>query len=164
MPRLALALVVTAAFVVLGASAGAESTTVKGTGDILKLSASNASTALTVKVYGMGGPCEAHYLAILIEWGKKVAYRADGGCYTHDTPVWETSLYYVTDVTTREGKEVKCPKFRLTYNTKGRFYRASIPRACLPHAADRVTVRAEGDNYGSARGGAAGPTKRLRRG
>lgn len=144
-------------------SASAESTTVKGSGDIKKMFVKNGSGAVTTKVYGFLGPCEAHYFKILIFWGQKAAYQADGGCYPGGQ--WITSLYYLADRNSGSGgKKVKCGKFRLTYNATEKSWRAFIPRRCMGRAPDRVRVKSDGDNYGSTRGGEAGPTRALRQG
>jgi hypothetical protein len=164
MGRLCSAVAVTAVALALGSSAGAESTKVKGSGDIAKMTADNAKGGVTVKLYGFDKPCQAHYIAIFVEWGNKAAYQADAGCYNAAPPKWLTSLSYLPDRNTREGKLVKCAKFRVTDTAKLNEYRVFVPRSCMGHAADRVRVRAEGDNYGSARPGVAGPTKLLRRG
>lgn len=147
----------------IASSVSAESTTVKGSGDIKKLFVKNGSGAVTAKVYGFLGPCSAHYFRIWIFWGKKAAYQADGGCYPGGK--WITSLYYLADRNSGSGgTKVKCGKFRLTFNQKEKSWRAFLPRGCMDNAPDRVRVLSNGDNYGSTTGGEAGPTKALRRG
>jgi len=159
-----------AALTVFAASAGAESTTVKGTspGDITKMSVNNAKTALTVKVYGLFGKnCNSRSVSsfrVTVGWGQ-AAYRAEANCYAGETPRWITGLYYVADGADGSGgKKVTCPKFQVTYDAMARAYRVFFPRTCMSRAADRVKVRSEGLNSGSAAPGAAGPTRALRRG
>jgi hypothetical protein len=147
----------------LAPSASAESTTVKGTGDIKKMYVKNGSSALVTKVFGFKGACQAHYFRIQIFWGQKAAYQADGGCYPGGQ--WITSLYFFSDRNAGSGgTKVKCGQFRLTYNATERSWRAFVPRSCLVKAPNRVRVKSDGDNYGSTTGGEAGPTRALGRG
>ena len=141
----------------------AESQTVQGAGDIQKMSAKNGERAVTVKVFGIAKPCDAHFLNVEIFWGKKKAYRAEAGCYGVD---WMTNLYYYENRNAGQGgDEVRCGKFEMAYNKDRGFYRVFIPRKCLGFAPNKIRVRAEGRNYaGSPLPGEAGPTKALARG
>ncbi len=143
-------------------AASADSVTVRGTGDIDKLSVNNGDKALTAKLYGFAAPCDAHYFKIVVFWGSKPAYQASGGCYPGGQ--WITSLEYFPNRNGQDSQPVKCAKFKLAYNTKGKHYRLSLPRGCMSKAPDRVKVRSDGDNYGSTTGGEVGPTKGLGRG
>jgi len=148
----------------LAPSAGAESQTVDGTGDIRKMYAANRERSILVKVFGIGQPCdEAHFVHIIVKWGQTAAYKVEAGCYPGNT--WAESLYYLSDRSDPEtAVEVNCSDWKLTYNADKVFHRALLPRTCIRKAANRVKVLSEGHNYPSAMGGEAGPTKRLARG
>jgi hypothetical protein len=140
----------------------AESDTVQGTGVIKKMSVDNAQKAVTVKLKGLAGPCDAHYFRVLIFWGKKKTYQADAGCYQGK---WIPSLYYYPNRNnTSNGDPVGCEKFKVAYNKDKGLWRVFVPRKCLDLAPDKIKVRAEGDNYASPMPGEAGPTKALARG
>jgi hypothetical protein len=157
-----LALAVASAACVAG-TAGAASQSVKGTGDIQKMVVDNAKKALKVKLLGFDAPCDAHYMKITVDWGKKSGYAIDQGCYPGAE--WGRSLVYMPDRGTPEtGKIVACAKLRFAYVKKDGSYRMTVPRSCIPKAGERLRVSAFGDNYGSPTGGEAGPTKRLKRG
>lgn len=146
----------------LAQSAGAESVTVQGTGDIDKMYANNAQKAMTVKVYGLNAPCSAQKITIRVRWGATAAYDAEAGCYGAE---WGgKTLYYLPNRHADTARKVDCPDFRLTYNSTYGFYRAYVPRSCMPRADNRVKVSSRGNNYGSQTGGTAGPTGLLRRG
>lgn len=152
-----------AGLLVLAPGAGAESATVNGSGDLTKLTASNATKALTVKVFGLKPPCAAQHLKITVLWGTKSAYLAEAGCFPGAT--WDTGLFYLpTRATPESARAVSCAGFRLRYDAAGKFYRLVLPRSCMGKAPDRIRVRSEGNNYGSMTGGTAGPTRLLRRG
>jgi hypothetical protein len=140
----------------------AESQSVQGTGAIKRMSVDNAQKAVTVKLKGLEKPCAAHYFRVLLFWGKKKAYQADGGCYQGK---WITSLYYYSNRDSGTGGDpVGCERFKLAYDKDKSQYRVFVPRKCLDLAPDKIKVRAEGDNYSSPMPGEAGPTKALARG
>lgn len=145
-------------------SAGAESVTVQGNGDIDKMYVNNAQNAVTIKVYGLGAPCGgAQKINIRVQWGDTAAYQAEAGCYSAEWGGKE--LYYLPHRGDPESaRKVDCSGFRLTYNSADGFYRAFVPRSCMPRADNRVKVSSSGNNYGSMTGGSAGPTRSLRRG
>lgn len=144
-------------------SASAASQTVRGSGDIDKMVVKNTRTALKVNLFGFGPPCDAHYMAVVVDWGTRAAYEITNGCYPGAT--WQKSLSYVPDRSKPEGgKLVTCPRLRFGYSRADRSYRAHVPRTCIPKAGNRLRVRSSGDNYGSVTGGEAGPTRSLRRG
>jgi hypothetical protein len=123
----------------------------------------NARTALKVTLHGFAAPCEAHYMSVKISWGTKAGYELTNGCYPGAT--WATGLSYLPKRAKPEGGKVaNCPKLRFKYSKADKTYRAHVPRACIPKAADRIKVSSSGDNYGSVTGGEAGPTRSLRRG
>jgi hypothetical protein len=141
----------------------AESDTVQGTGVLKKMSVNNGERKVTVKLKGFDPPCEAHYFKVLIMWGKKKAYQADAGCYPGGQ--WIESLYYYPNRNnTSNGDPVGCEKFKVVYDKDLGGYRVVVPRKCIGLAADKIKVRAEGDNYASPVPGEAGPTKALARG
>ena len=142
-----------------------ESQTVNGKGDIKKMTADNAQRAVKVKLSGLGKPCEARQMTITVFWGTKPAYQVQAGCYGGTT--WASGLYYTAD--RRDGslatKKVRCPGFRLRYDSGAKVWRAFVPRGCLSKAPNRIRVKSDGVNYaGSAIPGEAGPTRLLRRG
>ena len=140
----------------------AESQSVQGTGVLKKMSVNNGDRKVTVKLKGFDAPCEAHYFRVLLFWGKKKAYQADGGCYQGK---WITSLYYYSNRDSGTGGDpVGCERFKLAYDKDKSQYRVFVPRKCLDLAPDKIKVRAEGDNYSSPMPGEAGPTKALARG
>lgn len=149
----------------LALPAHAESVTVRGSGDIVKMVAKNADRAVVVKVFGIGKPCEAaQHISIQIQWGRSAAYEARANCAGYVD--WDKSLRYLAD---RDGgssarQDVACAGFRLTYNADKKFHRAFVPRSCLRKANHRVRVEANGNNFGSTTGGTAGPTRLLNRG
>lgn len=147
------------------ASAAAESQTMRGQGDLKKMVVSNGRSAVTVKLVGFRGPCQAKGFSIKVFWGTKPAYQVQANCTGNTT--WTKGLYFDDD--RRDGayaeKRVRCRGFSLKYNSDEKSWRAVLPRECLSKAADRVRVDAEGINYtGSALPGVAGPTRLLRRG
>lgn len=156
--------VTTCLCLLIAASAAAESTTVRGSGDLKKMVADNGSSAVVVKLYGFRKPCEAKHFNIDVLWGTKPAYQVQAACYGGRD--WGSGLYYTPD--RRQGmatKPVKCRGFRLRYNADGKFWRALIPRSCMSKAPNRIRVKSEGINYtGSAMPAVAGPTRLLRRG
>ena len=157
-----MALTVTSALVLAG-SASAASQTVQGSGDIDKMTVTNAQTALKVNLFGFGPPCDAHYMKVVVDWGTKAGYEIDNGCYSGAT--WAKTLSYLPDRSKPEGgKIVTCTKLEFSYSEAAGAYRAVVPRSCMPKAGNRVKVRASGDNYGSVTGGEVGPTRSLRRG
>src|SRR5687768_8921947 len=107
--------------------ASAESQTVDGTGDIKKMYANNGENALTVKVYGIGKPCDgARHFTITVKWGQDSAYKVEAGCYGAD---WAESLWYLEDRSDPESaKEVNCDGFRVTYNSDKTFHKAVMSR------------------------------------
>ena len=159
-------LVITAACLLLASSAAGESQTVQGKGDLKKMVANNAQTAVKVKLVGFGGPCEAKQFTIDVFWGVK-RYQVQAACTAGTT--WTRGLYYDRDRTDDQGamaeQRVQCPDFALKYNTEKKSWRAVLPRECLSKAPNRIRVASEGVNYaGSAIPGEAGPTDRLNRG
>ena len=147
----------------LAGPASAASQTVQGSGDIDKMVANNAATAVKVSLFGFKPPCEAHYMKVVLDWGTKAGYQIENGCYPGGT--WAKSLSYVPDRSKPEtAKIVDCPKLRFSYSETNKSHRAHVPRSCIPKAANRVRVRSSGNNYGSMTGGEAGPTRLLRRG
>lgn len=147
---------------VLAPAATGESMTVQGTGDIDKMAVKNGDRAVITKVFGLSEPCEAQYLEVVIFWGKKKAYEASAGCYSG---TWAKGLYYQPNRNKPEtGMPVGCDKFKIVYNAKRGFYRVVVGRTCLKSAPDKLRVRSEGHDFGTLTGGAAGPTKALRRG
>ncbi len=152
-----------AAAVLPAASAVAASQTVQGTGDIDKMVANNAQSALKVALFGLAAPCDAKYMKITVDWGTKAGYAIDNGCYSGGT--WAHSLVYLADRSAGEGgKIIECPKLRFGWDEDAEAHRAKVPRSCMPKAGNKLRVRAEGLNFTSVTGGEAGPTKRLRRG
>ncbi len=168
MHRSYFALVATALCVMLLASSAAgESQTVKGKGDLKKMVANNAQSAVKVDLFGFRGPCDAKQFTIDVFWGTKPRYQVQAACTAGTT--WTRGLYYDADRTDDQGalaeKRVQCPGFKLNYDSAKKHWRAVLPRECLPRAADRIRVKAEGVNYaGSPIPGEAGPTRRLDRG
>jgi hypothetical protein len=145
------------------ASALAASQTVQGTGDIDKMVANNAQSALKVSLFGLDAPCDAKYMKITVDWGTKAGYAIENGCYPGGT--WDHSLVYLPDRSAGDGgKIIKCPKLRFSWDEDAETHRAKVPRSCIPKAGNKLRVRAEGLNFSSVTGGEAGPTKRLRRG
>lgn len=165
MPRPRLIFFVTAALLLLvAASAFAASQTVRGQGDLKKMIASNGDKAVTVKLYGFKGPCVARQFDIQILWATKPAYAVRAGCTGGTT--WTRGLYYAADRNEGfGGRRIACRGFKLTYASAGNVWTAVVPRLCIPKAANRIRVKAEGINYsGSAMPGVAGPTRLLARG
>ena len=147
----------------LAGAASAASQTVQGSGDIEKMVVNNAKKAFTVNLFGFEPPCEAQYMKVIVQWGKKAAYQIENGCYPGAT--WAKTLTYLPDRSNPESaKIIECPKLRFTYAAASKSHRARVPRSCMPKAADRVKVRSSGNNYGSMTGGEAGPTRSLKRG
>ena len=165
MRRALFVLVVTACCMPLLASpAAAEQQTVRAQGDLKKMVADNGRSAVSVKLFGIKGPCEAKHFQIDVFWGTKT-YQVQAQCTAGTT--WTKGLYYDPDRT--DGglaeKRVRCGGFRLTYNSAKKQWRAVMPRECLSKAPNRVRVEAYGINYaGSANPDVAGPTRRLNRG
>lgn len=167
MPRTRFALPAAAtaiAALALSASALAESQTMGGQGDLKKMTADNGRKAVSVKLFGFKGPCQAKQFSIEIFWGKKPAYQVQAGCYGGTK--WGSGLYYAADrADGYSNNKVRCGEFSLKYTKSKTLWHAIVPRSCLSKAADRVRIKAEGINYaGSAMPGMAGPTRRLRRG
>jgi hypothetical protein len=157
------ALVTSAAAALPATSAVAASQTVQGTGDIDKMVANNAQSALKVALFGLAAPCDAKYMKITVDWGTKAGYAVDNGCYPGGT--WDHSLVYLADRSDAEGgKIIDCPRLRFGWDEEAEAHRAKVPRSCIPKAGNKLRVRAEGINFTSVTGGEAGPTKRLRRG
>ena len=164
MPRaVAVLLATTIALAVLVASAAAESQTVSGKADIKKLVADNGRSAVTAKVFGLGGPCTAKTLIVSIFWGAK-AYEVQAICDINGK--WARGLYYNSgSVPGAVGtKKVSCRGFSLKYTAATKSWKAVVPRSCMSKAPSRIRVKAEGVNQSSAIPGEAGPTKLLRRG
>jgi hypothetical protein len=141
--------------------ASAESITVKGTGNITKMSVNNGDNKITVKVYGLDKPCEAKSLWVTVSSRETAKYRAEASCYQG----WHKGLYlYSSGDTTTGGKRVTCDGFVLKYVTDGKFYKIVMPRSCVGKLPNKIRVAAEGVDFDSAMPGFAGPTKLLARG
>jgi hypothetical protein len=139
----------------LAGPAGAESTTVTGTGDIQKMSVNNAQNAVVAKVYGPDIECGvSRWVQIVMRDKDGTRYTAKGGCYPGG--VWIQSLE-------RNGV-VSCSGDKLTYNSTGGFWRFQVPRSCLSKLADRIKVVDAELVSASPMGGMAGPTAWLSRG
>jgi hypothetical protein len=147
-------------------TAQAESQEVRGDrpGDIKRIVANNAQTALTVKVFGIGKPCDvARDLEVYVtNKAGRIIYLAQGVCTAGVE--WHTTLYAIAGGDLQNQERVRCPKFDFTYKALNTVFTVVMPRPCLDNAPDKVKVEAEGVNYGSATGGHAGPTKLLQRG
>jgi hypothetical protein len=144
--------------------ANAGSQEVKGKGDIKRMSANNGTKALTAQVVGVGRPCSgARDLSVqIVNRNNRILYIAQGVCTAGVQ--WDTTLYYTATGDIQDEKRVPCRNFKFTRNNTTGAYRIVIPRGCLDNAPNRVRVKSEGVNYGSATGGHAGPTKLLTRG
>ena len=162
MRRLAAACAFATALLISSATlASAESQTVSGTGEITKMFASNAQTAVKAKVYGMPRPCKSRWVHVYVDWKGADSYRAGGACYPGGT--WITSLEYRANEDS--SKLVKCEDLVVSWNGDTKTYKMVIPRKCLTHAPNRVRLRAEGVvEGGDAQGATAGPTRLLERG
>lgn len=163
MTRIKISLLAASMLLAFVQPAMAESVTVQGDGDITKMFVNNGQRALVVKVYGLEKPCGgAQSLQVRVRWGTTAEYIAEGSCIQAE---WHTGLFYDSNRSSDPGaKPVDCPNFKIGYNATGHFHKVFIPRSCLGKAANRVNVRAQGNNYGSMTGGTAGPTRRLARG
>jgi hypothetical protein len=141
----------------------AESQTVNGTGDITKIVASNGTSSVTTKVFGLKRPCGgAQHLQVSVTTADgTLVYEADGGCYSAE---WQTSLWYTSTGVREDEVPVDCPEFSLTRNRTTGAYKVVMPRTCLVNAPNRIRVDVDGQNYGTLTGGHAGPTKVLSRG
>jgi hypothetical protein len=127
--------------------------------------AQNGQHAVTIKIYGIGKPCEqAKQFTMEIRWrNSQASYQVQAGCYGGTD--WAENLYYLSDRhDPNSAKEVNCANFAATYNPQGKIHRAFIPRGCIGKANNRIRVWAEGVNYADAMPGEAGPTKLLNRG
>lgn len=155
-----------ALLVITAGPASADAATVPGTagGDISKMFADNGTSAVTVRVYGLPGPCETRNVDAVLSWGTGPGqYRARGACYAGTD--WATTLEYLPTGSPQDTRPVTCAKFTMTYNRTGHFYRVLIPRTCLAKAPNKVRAYSEATVYGgSTTGGSAGPTKLLPRG
>lgn len=150
--------------------ANAESQTVPGVkyggqvGDITKMTAANGQTAVTTRVFGLGRPCggaQSLWVHVKTRLGK-TRYFAQGSCTAGVQ--WDTALYYTATGDTQDQVRVRCRDFEFTRVKATGAYRIVMPRKCLDNAPNRIKVMAEGNNYGSATGGKAGPTAALDRG
>jgi hypothetical protein len=141
----------------------AQSQTVTGTGDITKMVASNGTSSVTVKVFGLKKPCGgAQYLHVHVTTGDgTLLYEAEGGCYSAE---WHTGLYYTPTGAPEDLEAVDCAEFSFSRNRTTGAFNVVMPRSCLVNAPNRVRVDADGQNYGTLTGGLAGPTKVLSRG
>ncbi len=157
------AILLASIFAMGGGMANAETQTVDGNGDITKMVASNGTNAVTAKVFGLARPCGgAQYLHVsLTNRNGRLLYMAEGSCIQAQ---WFTGLYYTATGVPEDLRKVRCPNFSFTRSRTTGAYRIEMPRGCLDNAPNRVKVKAEGANYGSMTGGAAGPTKLLARG
>ena len=145
-------------------SAFAATQTVSGQGDLKKMTVNNGRTAVTVKLNGFKGPCDAKQFTIDVLWSTKPVYQVQAGCTGGRD--WTGGLYY-TAVRGQglEPKKIACRGFKLTYASAGKVWTAVVPRSCILKASNRIRVRAEGINYaGSAIPGVSGPTRLLARG
>lgn len=155
------ALATIAVLAVFAPGASAATTSVKGSGNISKLTLDNAQRAVKVTLAGLGDACEARNWRVELSWGKPNAYAVEAGCYPGGT--WRVSLVYLTDRQDRNTSKLKdCAKLKATYGD-GK-WRVTVPRKCIGKAADRLRAAAEGVDYSSAIPGEAGPTKRVARG
>ena len=128
------AVLTSAAAVLPVTSAGAASQTVEGTGDIEKLVVNNAKTKLKASLFGLGAPCDAKYMKLVVDWGTKAGYEIDNGCYPGGT--WAASLVYLADRAVPEGgKIVECPKLRFTWDAAAKAHRAKVRGAASPRRA-----------------------------
>jgi len=161
--RVTIAAVTCLAALTAAASAYAASQTVKGQGDIKKMTASNGSSAVTTKLVGLKGPCKAKQFHTELQWGSKSAYRAHAECTAGTT--WSKGLEYVADRSdfSTNPKPVRCRGLKITFS--GGVWTTVVPRSCISKAPARIRVLAEGNNYGgSAIPGMAGPTRLLSKG
>lgn len=158
--------VMASAMVILGggAIASADSQTVKGEGDIVKIIGDNAKTAVTTRVFGFGEPCGGakQFMVYVENRTGKILYFADAACVAGTD--WNADLLYTATGDIQDQELVHCRKFDVTRNADTGAYRVFMPRTCLDKAPDRIRIEADGVNYGSASGGHAGPTKVLARG
>jgi hypothetical protein len=145
----------------LAAPANAESQTVKGTGDITKMSVSNGQNAVVAKVFTDGGKCSVtKEVWIDLRDGDGTKYKAWGGCIPGDPASgggWHKALE-------RGGKGVACGGFTLAYDKAGGFWRFEVPRSCLAGLAKLVKVSAVHSSFVTATVNEAGPTRWLSRG
>jgi hypothetical protein len=155
----------------LAGPALAESTTVQGKsvngypGNITKMVANNARTAIVAKVYGLDKPCDARQVEVSVKSHNGVQYRAMGSCYNlGETPKWNKGLYRVNDDGSTSGDSLACDDFKLTYNADHGFYKAVMPRSCVSKLQDGVRVEASGIDFDYATPGQTPWTKRLARG
>ena len=89
----------------------------------------------------------------------KTLYAGEAGCYPGpDGPVWAA---YMID---KGNSIVKCGKFNVNRIKSNGAYKVFMPRGCMSNAPNRIRVEVDGNNFGSATGGHAGPTKLLARG
>jgi hypothetical protein len=164
MRRLGVILVAFVGFLGLGGGiANGESQTVSGTGDITRMVADNGTNAVTTKVFGLGRPCGgAWYLHVdVTNRNGRLLYRAEGGCTSGE---WHTGLYYTSTGVIEDATPVRCRNFSFARSRATGAFRVEMPRGCLDHAPARIKVKADGANYGTLTGGAAGPTRLLTRG
>jgi hypothetical protein len=162
--RLSIFLVASVSLLAIGSGVAiAESQTVNGTGDITKMVASNGTSSVTTKVFGLKRPCGgAQYLHVHITKGDgTLLYEAEGTCISAE---WYTSLWYTPTGMIEDAEAVDCPAFTFTRNRTTGAYKVVMPRSCLANAPNRIKVDADGHNYGTLTGGLAGPTKLLSRG
>ena len=164
MRRLSVFIVAAVSLFAIGSGVAiAESQTVTGTGDITKMVASNGTSSVTTKVFGLKRPCGgAWFLHVFVTAADGTPlYKAEGGCYSAE---WHTSLWYTPTGAPEDYVAVDCAGFSFTRNRTTGAYKVVMPRSCLGNAPNRVRVEADGANYGTLTGGHAGPTKVLSRG
>ena len=132
-------------------------------GDISKLFVGNGATAVTMRIYGLPGPCDTRSVDATVSWGAgRGQYRARAACYAGTD--WARSLEFLPKGDVQHPVPVSCPKFAFTYNATGRVFTVVMPRSCLPKAPGAVRGSSEATVYGSASYGTAGPTRLLPRG
>jgi hypothetical protein len=143
----------------LAGPAGAETTTIAGSGAISKMSVNNGSRAVVAKVHGPNIECGvSRWVKINLRDGDGTNYEAMGGCYPGDPASgggWHKSLAL-------GGKLLSCG-FTLSYNSTGGFWRFEVPRSCLGKLANRIKVT-NVELVAGALPGEAGPTRWLSRG
>ena len=161
---LALLLSVASLLVVSGGIAVAELQSLRGHGDITRMTADNGANAVTARVFGIGRPCTmGKDLSVFVETRRsRILYQAQGVCSAGTQ--WSTTLYYTATGDVQDVTRVRCSNFEFVRSNATSSFRIVIPRRCLDNAPSSIRVEAQGSNWGSVTGGTAGPTGVLARG
>ncbi len=141
----------------LAGSANAETVAVPSNGspDLSKMVVNNGTSAVVVKLYGVGGKDNVRWSFVQLKGADGVTYEAKVGWYSGG--VWIKSLY-------RGSTKITCGDYVYAWNATGGFWRVSVPRSCLDRLTNRLKAYSEHVTNTSATPGQAGWSPWVARG